>query len=200
MSKKKSRIFILVATLFIISCGGNNLVVLVPDPDGNVGSITISNQAGSVGIYAPNQVATIKDKDTAPSLPVEIEKKEIDSLFSEALAIQPSPPIHFRLYFERDSIELKPDSAIILSNIVTTIQRREPADVSVVGHTDTLGEKIYNMKLSQRRALAIRDLLIERGIKAEHITTSYHGEDDLLIKTKDNVSNPKNRRAEVVVR
>jgi outer membrane protein OmpA-like peptidoglycan-associated protein len=200
MSKKQSPILLLVSTLLITACSSKNFVVLIPDPDGNVGSVTVYNKAGSVEIYTPNQVATIKDRDTAPSSPVDMEKKEIDTLFSEALAIQPPAPIHFRLYFERDSIKLKPDSSKILPDIITTIQRREPADISVIGHTDTLGEKIYNLNLSKRRALAVRDLLIKMGVQKEHITTTFHGEEDLLIKTEDNVSNPKNRRAEVIVR
>jgi outer membrane protein OmpA-like peptidoglycan-associated protein len=200
MSRKQSPILLIVSTLLITACSSKNFVVLIPDPDGHVGSITVYNQAGSVEIYTPNQVATIKDRDTAPSSPVDMKKKEVDALFSEALAIQPSAPIHFRLYFERDSIKLKPDSAKIIPDIITTIQGREPADISVIGHTDTLGEKIYNLYLSKRRALAVRDLLIKMGVQKEHITTSFHGEENLLIKTEDNVSNPKNRRAEVIVR
>jgi outer membrane protein OmpA-like peptidoglycan-associated protein len=200
MSKKQSPILLLVSTLLITACSSKNFVVLIPDPDGNVGSVTVYNKAGRVEIYTPNQVATIKDRDTAPSSPVDMKKKEIDTLFSEALAIQPPAPIHFRLYFERDSIKLKPDSSKILPDIISIIQKRKPADISVIGHTDTLGEKIYNLYLSKRRALAVRELLIKMGVQKEQITTAFHGEENLLIKTEDNVSNPKNRRAEVIVR
>jgi len=200
MSKKQPSILLLLSALLITACSNKNLVVLIPDPDGTVGSITISNQAGSVEIYRPNQVAIIKDRDTAPSSPVNMKKKEIDSLFSEALASQPPPPVHFLLYFERDSTQLKFESSGTLSEILETIRLRDPVDISVVGHTDTLGEKNYNLDLSKRRALAVRDLLIQRGVKKEFVETVFYGEENLLIKTEDNIGNVKNRRAEVVVR
>ena len=188
------------SVLLITACSNKNLVVLIPDPDGAVGSITITNQAGSVEIYRPNQVAKIKDRDTAPSSPINMKKKEIDSLFSEALAAQPSPPVHFLLYFERDSAELKSSNSAIVTEIIEAIRSRDPVDISVIGHADTLGEKAYNLELSRRRALAVRDILIKRGIKKELIEIAFHGEENLLIKTEDNVGQPKNRRAEVIVR
>jgi outer membrane protein OmpA-like peptidoglycan-associated protein len=72
--------------------------------------------------------------------------------------------------------------------------------VGVIGHTDTLGDKLYNLNLSMRRAAAVRDLLVQNGVPAKHMETTSHGEKNLLIKTGDNVGEPKNRRVEVVVR
>jgi outer membrane protein OmpA-like peptidoglycan-associated protein len=200
MGKKQPSISLLTFVLLIIACSSKNLVVLIPDPDGAVGSITISNQAGRIEMFKPNQAAKIKDRDTAPNLPVNMKKNEIDSLFSEALSVQPLPPIYFLLYFDRDSTQLKSGSSGIVTEIIENIRLRDPVDISVVGHADTLGEKDYNLSLSQRRALAVRDLLISRGVKKEVIETTFHGEENLLIKTDDNVGHPKNRRAEVIVR
>jgi len=200
MSKKRSSILLLVSALLITTCSNKNIVVLVPDPDGSVGSIIVSNQAGKVEIHSANQAATIKDRDTAPISPVNMKKKEIDSLFSEALAIQPLPPICFMLYFERNTVKLKSESHKVLSVIISSIRKRDPAYISVAGHTDTLGEKDYNLNLSKRRAMNVRDLLIESGIKLEYIEITFHGEEKPLIKTEDNVGSPKNRRVEVVVR
>jgi outer membrane protein OmpA-like peptidoglycan-associated protein len=193
-------ILLLVSAVLITACSSKNLVVLVPDPDGSVGRITVANRAGRVAIDRPNQAATIKDRDTAPSPPVEIKDEVIDSLFSEALAIQPIPPIHFILYFERNSIQLKPESYKVMDAIILSIHQRNSEYISITGHTDTLGEKDYNYDLSQRRALAVRDLLIKSGVPKESLETIYYGEQNLLIQTEDNISNPKNRRAEVVVR
>ena len=200
IKKIYSPFFLFVSIMLVTACGSKHLVVLIPDPDGKVGSITVSNEAGSVEISEPNQVAAIQDRETAPASPVEMERKQINSLFYEALAIQPPPPIHFRLYFERNSVQLKSESLAILDNIVAIIRKRYPADVSVVGHTDTVGEKVYNMHLSERRARTVRDLLIETGIPEEQIRIFFRGEENLLIETEDNVANPQNRRAEVTVR
>jgi len=54
--------------------------------------------------------------------------------------------------------------------------------------------------LSNRRARAVTDLLIEKGIDKDQIETTSHGEENPIVKTEDNVSEPKNRRVEVFVR
>jgi outer membrane protein OmpA-like peptidoglycan-associated protein len=193
--------FILKAgVLLLAACGPGNLVVLIPDPDGAVGGVRVSNSAGSVEITAPHHAAVVKDETTAPSALADLSAEEVAKLFSEALAIRPMPPVHFLLYFELDSIELKPDSLNQIPDVMAAIRDRASRHISIVGHTDTLGEKIDNLDLSQRRALAVRDLLIRNGIPDRFIDTTSHGEKNLLIKTGDNVAEPRNRRVEVVVR
>lgn len=186
--------------LLLAACGTGNLVVLIPDPDGKVGAVRISNSAGSVEIAAPHQAAVVADETTAPSALADIPAEEVAKIFSEALAIRPSPPVHFLLYFELDSIELKPDSLNQIPAAMAAIRDRSSSHISIVGHTDTLGEKSDNLDLSRRRAEAVRDLLIRNGVPDRHIETTSHGEKNLLIKTGDNIAEPRNRRVEVVVR
>jgi outer membrane protein OmpA-like peptidoglycan-associated protein len=182
------------------ACGPKNVVVLVPDPDGSVGSITVANDAGSVDIDTANASTTIRNTETAPSAPAEMGEKDIDNIFGQALAIQPQPPVHFILYFERNSTRLRPSSLAMLPDIIATVQTRRSEHISVVGHSDTLGDKSYNLDLSKRRALAVKRLLVKKGVDEAFIETTSHGEENPLIKTADNVGNPKNRRVEVVVR
>jgi outer membrane protein OmpA-like peptidoglycan-associated protein len=191
---------LMVVILFLAACSSNNMVVLVPDPDGTVGDIMVSNSAGRVEMNAPNRVTFIKDENTTPSAPADIKEEEIRALFSEALASQPPQPIHFVLYFEKDAPRLISDSINLIDGIIAAIRERVSSHISVIGHTDTLGDKLYNQKLSMLRAAAVRDLLIQKGIPEDHIETTSHGEKNLLIKTGDNVEEPKNRRVEVVVR
>ena len=186
--------------LLLASCGTRSLVVLIPDPDGAVGGVRVTNSAGSVEIAAPHQAAVVEDESTAPSAPADIPAEEVAKIFSEALAIWPLPPVHFLLYFELDSIELKPDSLNQIPAVMAAIRDRASSHIGIVGHTDTLGEKIDNLNLSQRRAEAVKDLLIQNGIPDRHIETTSHGEKNLLIKTGDNFAEPRNRRVEVVVR
>lgn len=184
----------------ITACGQKNVVVLVPDPDGSVGSITVANAAGSVEIDTANESTAIRDAETAPSAPAEMGKKDIDKLFGPALAIQPQPPVHFILYFKKNSTRLKPASLAMLPDVLSTVQTRRSEHISVVGHSDTLGDKSYNLALSKRRALAVKKLLVKKGVGEAFIETTSHGEENPLVKTADNVGNPKNRRVEVVVR
>jgi outer membrane protein OmpA-like peptidoglycan-associated protein len=130
----------LVLVLFVSlmsACSPKNVVVLVPDPDGSVGSITVANGAGSVEIDTANESTAIRDAETAPSAPAEMEKKDIDNIFAQALAIQPQPPVHFILYFEINSTRLRSSSQAMLPDVLATIQTRRSEHISVVGHSDT---------------------------------------------------------------
>ena len=200
MSNRFRLILLIALTLFITNCTKKTMVVLVPDPDGTVGSITVSNQAGSVTMDSANQATTVRGQTATPSAPVNLEEEKIDQVFSEAMSIQPLPPVHFILYFERNSTTLTPESTKLLPDILTAIQERNATDISVVGHTDTAGDIDYNMRLSTRRALAVADQLVEKGVDQSFIQTTSHGEENPLIKTADNVAEPRNRRVEVVVR
>lgn len=71
--------------------------------------------------------------------------------------------------------------------------------VSVVGHTDTVGDVPYNFALSRRRAEAIRRDLIGRGVPSAAISTRALGQSELAVPTADGVQEPANRRVVVAV-
>jgi len=184
----------------IMACGPKSLVVLVPDPDGSVGQIRVSNAAGSVDIDRANQSTVVRDQNKAPGSPAQLDPAEVQNLFGQVLSNQPPSPVHFFLYFKSGSVALLPASANQLPDIVAEIQQRTPTRISVVGHSDTMGDKDYNLDLSTRRALAVKQQLVDQGIADTFIDVSSHGEENPLVKTADNVANAKNRRVEVVVR
>ena len=192
------------AILFLLialasGCAKRTLVALAPDPDGKTGSITLGNEAGSVSIDAPYQASYIGDAKVQPTAPIDLGKDALDKIFAEALSIQPKRPQHFLLYFEKD-ITLTTDSAKLLPDIIAAIRERNSTDISVVGHTDTVGSSEYNTVLSSNRANAVKDLLVRQGAQADTIRTTSHGKANLLIPTGDNVNEPRNRRVEVIVR
>ncbi len=187
--------------LLLAACGGaRNLVVLVPDPDGSVGKVSVFNEQGRVTMETPNQATTIRDQKSTPTPPTVMKKEEIDSIFAKALSLQPAPPVHFILHFESGSDTLVPESKLLLSKVIEAALKQGTPSICVVGHTDTAGNKDYNLALSKRRAQVITGLLIKSGVPADIIETTSHGEENPLIKTGDNVSEPRNRRVEVIVR
>jgi outer membrane protein OmpA-like peptidoglycan-associated protein len=183
-----------------MACGHKNLIVLVPDPDGSVGQVTVSNAAGSVDMNRANQSTSVRDRTSAPAAPAELKPAQVQDLFGKVLSNVPLPPIHFLLYFESDSVQLLPASVELLPEIVSAIQQRAPTRISVVGHSDTRGDKAYNLDLSRRRAAAVKQRLVDSGVDDTFMDVSSHGEENPLVKTADNVANAKNRRVEVVVR
>ncbi|GAM08088.1 outer membrane protein A [Geobacter sp. OR-1] len=191
---------LVILMLVIAGCASNGtMVVLTPDPDGKTGSAMISNQAGNVELTAPNQATTVSDSSKLPTTPAQMDKEAIARLFADTLSIEPKPPVHYLLYFEKD-LTLTSDSSGLLPEILRVIGERASTDISVVGHTDSVGSREYNLTLSRSRANSVRDKLVENGVDANHIKTTSHGKENPLIKTGDNVNEPRNRRVEVVIR
>jgi outer membrane protein OmpA-like peptidoglycan-associated protein len=181
------------------SCAKGTLVALAPDPDGKIGSISVTNEAGSVDVNTAYQATTISAAKERPATPVAVGKEALDRMFAGALSIEPKSPLHFLLYFDQETT-LRSDSLQLLPEIVAAIGQRKSAYISVIGHTDTLGSKDFNMALSNSRALAVKELLVKQGVAADTIRTTSHGKENPLIPTADNVHEPRNRRVEVVVR
>ncbi len=176
------------------------VVVLVPSPDGTTGQISVSNDAGSVDIQTANQFTAVGSPTAAPTPPAPMSDADISRIFGPALTVRPAVPVHFVLHFASDSTELTSESAARLDEIVAAIRDRASEVVSVVGHSDTSGNEAYNVALSSRRAQAVRDLLVARGIAGASIQVTSHGEANPLVPTGDNVKEERNRRVEVVVR
>jgi outer membrane protein OmpA-like peptidoglycan-associated protein len=200
METKRFALYLFLLFAGVSGCSSKNIIVLVPDTDGSTGCIVVSNQAGSVLIDTPYQATKILDKKSIPERPVAMDKDDIAAVFAHALAIQPTAPIHFLLYFEKGTTTLDASSLGVLPKIIETIIARNSVDIGVIGHADTAGDRDVNLKLSTRRAGVVSRLLIERGVKPESMETSSHGEVNPLIRTGDNVTEPRNRRVEVVVR
>jgi outer membrane protein OmpA-like peptidoglycan-associated protein len=182
-------------------CGGReNLFVLLPDPDGKVGAITVTNPEGSVTLTRASEATGIKGKTAPPEPAFSMEQEEIQEVFGPVLEAEPVPPVHFLLYFLSGSTDLDEASRQELPKIRAAIRDRRSVDISIVGHSDTVGDDEYNVKLSLDRALAVGEILMADGVQKEHLQVTSHGERNLLIETGDGVEESRNRRVEVIVR
>ena len=181
-------------------CAQRSVLVLIPDPNGKVGKVTISNPAGEQTLDKPGEATTVSGAQAKPDTPTIMDQAEIQRRFGEALAARPSPPLNFILYFRTESTQPVPSSQALLPKILAAIKQRESVDVSVVGHCDTAGSEKYNILLSRRRAEAVARKLIASGVDPKTLEITSHGSRRLLIPTADNVHEPRNRRVEVTVR
>jgi len=82
---------------------------------------------------------------------------------------------------------------------VTMLKDHPKRTIRIEGYTDNSGEKSYNLDLSQRRADAVRDFLIENGIRAERITARGYGEENAVVSNDTAEGRRENRRVEVLV-
>jgi len=198
------------AALLAAGCGpkkvpplrpGQAQVVLLPDggDQASVGRAVVSNQAGAVDLSAA-RASTTAAPNQAPSMVTVLSEAEVTQLFGDVLATLPPPPQTFVLYFRFESEDLTDESRALLPMVLDAVKKRPFPDVAVIGHTDTIGTAASNFQLGLRRANAIRTLLTQAGVGADLIETTSHGETDLLIKTADQVAEPRNRRVEITVR
>jgi len=194
--------FVLFFSLSLIfsGCAPKTTVVLLPDPSGHVGKISVANKAGTFDITQKDQETVIAGQESKPSKPEILSENEIRKRYSHVLDALPEQPKHFILYFYSESTELTPKSLKMLPQILNSITEKKSENVSVVGHTDTAGDRKYNLQLSRKRALIVSRLLIKKGVPPAFLSTTSHGEENPLIKTGDNVHEPRNRRVEVVIR
>lgn len=197
----KVRLLVCISLLLLSAgCAKKTTVVLLPDPDGKVGHVTVSTDAGTMDITHAKEATTVKGRDSLPAEPTILSEQAIDAEFSPVLTMLPAQPVHFILYFRSDSTDLTEKSVEILPEIIASIQSRNSQDISVIGHTDTAGNRQYNLQLSRQRAAAVNRLLVQKGVDATFIRSTSHGEMNPLVKTADNTHEPRNRRVEVVVR
>lgn len=195
---------ILLGWIFFISlgsygCAKKTTVVLLPDPDGTVGRITVANNGGTVEMSNPGEATVVSDQSTPPTPPEKMSETEIESDFSTVLSRLPIPKEHFHLYFIIDTTKLTQESNILLPQIIETVKSKQSQDIRITGHTDTSGESNYNQQLSQRRAELVTGMLIDHGVRKEYIETHAFGEEIPQIKTVDGAYEPRNRRVEVIV-
>jgi outer membrane protein OmpA-like peptidoglycan-associated protein len=125
---------------------------------------------------------------------------EVQRIFGEALAALPPPARRFVLNFRFESDELTDQSRKLLPEVLRVVRAHPAASVVVTGHTDTTGTHQANFALGQKRASAVRNLLIAAGLDAAEIEVSSLGETDLLVRTADDTAEPRNRRVDISVR
>lgn len=106
-----------------------------------------------------------------------------------------------RVEFEFDKAQIKGDGSFnVLSNVAKVLEGYDDIlKVEVQGHTDTMGSNAYNIDLSKRRALAVREYLETAGIGSGRMLACGYGEEQLAEWTADETPNQDNRRVQFVI-
>lgn len=186
--------------LLLSGCGKpRNVVQLLPDPDGHVGQVTVSTQAGSALLTQAGCAVRVADAKTMPTPPEQLTEAESEALFGPARRALPEKPVRFILYFESETIRLTPESQALLPRVLATARERASRDIAIVGHASAAGDENYNIDISRRRAEAVRKLLLKAGMPPEAFEVASHGSANPLV-ISGNPHEPKNRRVEITVR
>jgi len=103
------------------------------------------------------------------------------------------------IQFEFDKAELRPENRELLSRVAGILLTSKGYSITIYGHTDDVGSEAYNQELSERRAQAVRDYLVQAGIGPEIMATRGFGKSKPLVAGKTPEARAKNRRVEVEI-
>lgn len=101
--------------------------------------------------------------------------------------------------FKFDKSDIEPDSERILNQAVEALNEASTVNVHILGHTDSVGTDAYNQSLSERRANAVRDYLIDQRISAARLTAEGAGESQPVASNDTDDGRYQNRRVELHV-
>ena len=102
------------------------------------------------------------------------------------------------IYFDLDKSTIKAKSFKLLDGVAAAINAHK-LKISIEGHTDDRANDNYNMGLSQRRAEAVREYLIAKGVAADKLTAIGYGETRPKLKGKTKEARDANRRVEFLI-
>ena len=112
-------------------------------------------------------------------------------------SVRQSVVIQADALFDFDKSVLRPDGRKSIDDAVAKLRGVDVEMVIATGHTDSVGSDAYNQRLSERRAGAVKDYLVSKGIPAAKITTIGKGESQPVATNKTAEGRQKNRRVDI---
>jgi outer membrane protein OmpA-like peptidoglycan-associated protein len=134
------------------------------------------------------------DKDVCPGTVAgtSVDAKGCPSLFQAG-----QPLILLGVNFETGKAVLLPESRSILDQVAQSLVENPEVNIEVGGHTDNVGAAAANLRLSEARANAVRDYLIEKGVEAGRLTARGYGEEKPVADNTTAFGRAANRRVEL---
>lgn len=145
-----------------------------------------------LGLYHGNDLIISLEKMLTPSkpaVPQPLPKKEPVVLTIDSLAL-----------FESGQYELKANANKSLIKVIRAIEEQPDTQVIIEGHTDNVGNPAANQKLSEQRAVAVRDwLVISSNIPASRFATKGYGDTKPIANNETEHGKAQNRRVEITL-
>ena len=101
------------------------------------------------------------------------------------------------ILFDTGKSSIKAESTAVMVDIIQILGEYPTAKFTVEGHTDSVGRATTNQKLSETRAQAVRDFLVDKGIAADRLQAIGFGEEKPIATNKTRSGRKQNRRVEI---
>lgn len=124
-----------------------------------------------------------------------VELQPITEVITESNSSEEDGSTAFKnVLFETGSATLLPVSGQELDRLLELLTKAGQLRVQIAGHTDDIGTEADNLRLSEQRAIAVRQYLIDGGIDASRISTLGYGENRPVTSNDTEAGRAKNRR------
>ena len=154
----------------------------------------------------------LASKSPTPPVATPLQKK-VTPLLSKPKTQKPKQPANTQLstdtiqkytpknvLFEKSKSIMLAESYAELDNLAAFLKRYPTLRLTIEGHTDNIGDDKLNLILSEERAKAVKDYLIQKGIATSRIEAKGYGSTQPLVKESTATGNVQNRRVEFVIR
>ena len=132
--------------------------------------------------------------------PIIEEPAPTDTVFFDGQAIVAEQPVVLEnLLFVFDRAEIIPESTAALDSLVAMLIAHSDLIINIIGHTDAWGSDSYNLRLSERRAKAVRDYLVRHGVEAYRLLYEGRGAREPIDTNDTDAGRQRNRRVEFVI-
>ena len=101
------------------------------------------------------------------------------------------------LNFESAKYDIKQKYYTDLNDIFGYLKQEKNINIEIAGHTDNIGDEVYNQKLSNDRALSVKSFLVQKGIDSKRIKCVGYGEQQPIADNSTEFGREKNRRIEI---
>jgi outer membrane protein OmpA-like peptidoglycan-associated protein len=104
----------------------------------------------------------------------------------------------YGIHFDFDKASIQPQAVSLINDIAVTLKNNPTWTLRIVGHTDSIGDANYNLKLSGERAASVKTALVERGVAANRLETQGAGASDPKASNATLQGRALNRRVELI--
>ncbi len=189
---------VILALAMLFSSSKTTVILLDSNQSDN--GVVVTTEGGVIHLDRSYTRTILVRGSEAPEPSSDVERSSVREQYASVIEAHPAAPITLMFYFETGTTRLTPESKGRSAALIELIREREPCVVDIVGHADTVDTKAYNYELGVRRAIAVKAFLEQENVRMKRVSITSHGENDLLVPTRDGVDEPRNRRVEVIVR
>jgi outer membrane protein OmpA-like peptidoglycan-associated protein len=143
---------------------------------------------GAVGALSGGVIGTYMDRQAA-----ELEKVADTTRTGDGIIVT----LRDKILFDVDSATIKPPAAAGVDNLANVLTRYPKTTITVAGYTDNTGRSDYNVRLSERRANAVRFALTDRGVTGDRISSMGFGAENPVASNATPDGRAQNRRVEI---